>query len=84
MKRHLIMFALIVECSAPALGQTVFFDDFDGNALLPHWSQPSPSAWEYNVSNSMLNVTDLFNPSHPESPTNFASMGAFFAPQGDF
>jgi hypothetical protein len=40
--------------------------------------------WEYNVSGGMLNVTGLFNPSHPKSPTNFAIMGAPFAPQSDF
>ena len=67
-----------------ASGQTVLFDDFEGNTLLPHWLQPPPSRWEYNVSNSMLNVTALLRPSHPKSPSNFAAMGASFEPQTDF
>jgi hypothetical protein len=68
-----------------ALAQpAVFFDDFDGNELLPHWNVPSPSCWTYNVSNSMLNVTGLHCPSHPKSPNNIAAIGASFAPQTDF
>ena len=66
------------------MAQTVFFDDFDGNALLPHWNQPPPHHWEYNVSNSMLNVTGLFYPSSPKSGGNSTLMNALFAPQGDF
>jgi hypothetical protein len=62
----------------------VFFDDFNGNALLPHWNQPPPSQWAYNVSNSMLNVTGLFYPSDPDFPSNGAIMGASYAPQHDF
>lgn len=72
---------------SPALGQTVFFDDFDGDALLPHWNgQPPREWWDYNVSNSMLNVTGLFNPSHPKFPTNSAILGAYgaYSPQTDF
>jgi hypothetical protein len=75
--------AVVALCSAPALAQPVFYDDFDGRALLPHWNQPPPSDWEYNVSNGMLNVTDLFYPSSPKSPTNYTFMGASFAPQTD-
>ncbi len=67
-----------------ASGQTVFFDDFEGNTLLPHWQQPPASRWEYNVSNSRLNVTKLLYPSNPHSPSNFATMAALFAPQTDF
>ena len=76
--------AFLALCPATALAQTVFFDDFEGNALLPHWRLPPPSDWEYNVSNSMLNVTGLLFPSHPKSSSNFTSMGALFSPQADF
>ncbi|MCH9058555.1 MAG: hypothetical protein IIB55_08000, partial [Planctomycetes bacterium] len=79
-----ILWLLVLVWPMAASGQTVFFDDFEGNALLPHWSQPPPSRWEYNVSNSMLNVTGLFYPSHPKSRSNFAIMGAWYAPQTDF
>ena len=79
-----VLWLLAVLWPMAASGQTVFFDDFEGNALLPHWGQPAPSRWEYNVSNSMLNVTALLRPSHPKSPSNFAAMGAFFTPQTDF
>ena len=82
MKSVLCVLALVWPMAAS--GQTVFFDDFEGNALLPHWSQPPASRWEYNVSNSMLNVTALLRPSHPKSPSNFATMGALFTPQTDF
>lgn len=62
----------------------MFFDDFEGNALLPHWNQPPPSDWGYNVSNGMLNVTNLYYPSHPKHPSNFAWMNTLFMPQTDF
>src|SRR5436189_2097491 len=71
-------------CPATALAQPVFFDDFDGDILLPHWSRPPPSEWAYNVSNSMLNVTGLFYPSSPKSQGNYAAIGTAFAPQADF
>ena len=71
-------------CPAPAPAQPVFFDDFDGNALLPHWIQPPASDWQYNVSNGRLNVTNLLYPSSPISPGNTAVMEASFAPQMDF
>lgn len=80
--RHFL--ALLALCPASALAQPVFFDDFDGNALQPHWGQPNPLFWEYNVSNSMLNVTNLLYPSHPKSPTNFAGLGTSFSPLTDF
>jgi hypothetical protein len=83
-KTCLISSAVLVVCPAPALGGLVFFDDFEGNALAPHWSQPPAPDWQYNVSNSMLNVTALLYPSHPKSPVNLANMGAPFAPQMDF
>lgn len=81
----LSVFVLLALCRAPALGQPLFFDDFDGNALLPHWNVPPPSHWEYNVSNSMLNVTGLFFPSSPKSSSNWAFLSAALsAPTTDF
>ena len=81
---NVILCLLVLVCPMAASGQTVFFDDFEGNALLPHWSQPPPSHWEYNVSNSVLNVTALLSPSNPHAPSNIAIMGAPYAPQTDF
>ena len=66
-----------------AQAQTVFFDDFDDPAL-PQWNLPDPAYWQYDVNNSMLNVTGLFFPSNPKSNVNYAGMSASFAPQGDF
>ena len=82
MKTALCVLALVWPMAAS--GQTVFFDDFEGNALLSHWSQPPASRWEYNVSNSMLNVTGLFYPGIPHLGGNFVIIGAPYAPQTDF
>lgn len=70
--------------SAAASAQPVFFDDFDGPDLLPHWRAPDPSHWEYDVSGGMLNVTGLFYPGIPHLGGNFAAIGASFVPQTDF
>jgi hypothetical protein len=67
-----------------ALAQPVFFDDFDGPDLLPHWSVPPPENWEYNVSGGMLNVTDLHFPGIPHLESNFATIRASFETQTDF
>lgn len=67
-----------------AMAQPVFFDDFNGTSLLPHWRLPPAEDWEYNVSNGMLNVTDLLYPSHPDFPNNIAAMGGSFQPQANF
>ena len=79
-----VLWLLAVLWPMAASGQTVFFDDFEGNALLPHWIQPRPSHWEYNVSNSMLNVTGLFFSGSPHLSGNFAILRASYAPQTDF
>ncbi|MCH7792047.1 MAG: hypothetical protein IID31_07195 [Planctomycetes bacterium] len=77
------MIGLLALWPGLALGQVGFFDHFEGNALLPHWNQPPPSRhWEYNVSNSMLNVTHLLWPSHPKSSSNSAGIWADFPPVG--
>lgn len=70
MKRWFI--AMVLAWPGLALAQPVFFDDFEGDDLAPHWNRPPPEDWEYNVSGSMLNVTGLFNPSSSKTPNNFA------------
>ncbi len=84
MNRCVVALAVLALFPGAAIAQTVFFDDFDGNALLPHWYQPPASHWQYNVSNSMLNVTGLLVPSNPKSPGNYTEIAALFAPQTDF
>ena len=70
----------VVHFHGGALAQ-VFYDDFNGNALQPHWLLPPPWApWQYNVSNSMLNVERLLYPSNPKVLFNWAFIGAIFAP----
>jgi hypothetical protein len=64
--------------------QTVFFDDFQGPALAPHWIAPPPEHWDFNFNGGMLNVTNLLYPSHPHSSLNWADMFAHFPAQSDF
>jgi hypothetical protein len=85
--RKMLSMVLAMWCAPAAVAQpAVFFDDFDGNDLQPHWGVPPAWHWEYNVSNSMLNVTGLFYPSqsHPPLSANYAYITAPFAPQSDF
>jgi len=79
-----LVLSLVAFLPAPARAEPVFFDDFDGDDLLPHWSRPPDDYWEYNVSGGMLNVTDLLYPSNPKSPANWVLIEASFAPQTDF
>jgi hypothetical protein len=44
-KQWIMLAALLGVCPAPVMGGLVFFDNFDGNALAPHWLQPPPSEW---------------------------------------
>lgn len=83
MRRILVSLLSLWWCSA-ASAQPVFFDDFDGPDLLPHWRTPDPSHWEYSVSDSQLHVTGLFFPAIPHLGGNFAAIGASFEPQRDF
>ncbi len=72
-------------CSAVAAAGPVFFDDFDGDALLPHWVQPPATNWDYQVANGRLTVSRLRYPSSPKSTGNYTGIGAGFAQQnGDF
>jgi hypothetical protein len=75
---------LVAGSVCPAQGQLIFYDDFDGNELLPHWSLPHPSCWSYTVAESVLTVRGLHCPSDPHFPANVANMGAYFPPQSDF
>ncbi len=86
MRGSLLVLAIVTAFAGPeaAPARPVFFDDFDGNALLPHWETPPASHWQYNVSNSMLNVTGLFFPSVPKFGGNYVIIGAAYAPQADF
>ncbi|HRQ72877.1 MAG TPA: hypothetical protein PLU35_07610 [Phycisphaerales bacterium] len=76
--------SLVALFAGAAPAQPVFFDDFDGDDLLPHWSTPPDICWEYSVSGGMLQVTGLFCPSDPEDESNWAIMGAGYEPQTDF
>jgi hypothetical protein len=81
--RHSWM-TILVSCvilQSTAAAQFVFFDDFEGNDLLPHWLPPPSNYWEYNVSNRMLNVTGLF---HPGVGSNHAVLWTHFEHQSDF
>jgi hypothetical protein len=81
----MLILALMAMVSAAAPAQPVFFDDFDGDELLPHWRLPPDDHWEYEVSGGMLHVTDLLWPSDQHFGNgNYALMGAGYAPQTDF
>jgi hypothetical protein len=68
---------VLIALPSPADGQPVYFeDDFDGTALKPHWIQPPPEHWEYDVSGGMLNVTKLKYPSTPHTGFNIAELWA--------
>ena len=70
---------------AAASGQTVFFDHFEGNALLPHWSQPPAHHWRHSVSNSQLHVEELLNPSNYKTPMNQSGITTVITVlEGDF
>jgi hypothetical protein len=72
----LLVAALGLLCAAPAAAQTVFFDDFDGNDLKPHWQTPPPEHWDYEVRDSLLIVNQAFFPSSPFEPWNGVSIAA--------
>jgi len=82
--RSIGLVAAVALCPAAALAQPVFFDDFDGPDLLPHWERTDPSRWEYDLSGGMLNVTGLFWPGIPHLGGNDAVIAASFDWQSDF
>jgi hypothetical protein len=72
-----VIAAVLLSLPNSASAQPVYFeDDFDGNALKPHWIQPPPEHWEYDVSGGMLNVTALKYPSLPKTGFNFVDIWA--------
>jgi hypothetical protein len=73
---HKVLATLTLLFTAPALAQSpAFFDDFDGDALGPHWFQYAPGS--HTVSNSMLTVTG-------GGAQNFAMLSTSFATQTNF
>ncbi len=84
MKRWVISLLLTGMFGDSASAQTVFFDDFEGNALLPHWSQPLASQWEHSVSNSQLHVEAIQFPSIPNNPNQVAISSLLSPMVGDF
>jgi hypothetical protein len=81
------MVAIAVVPNAAAEGRAQFFDDFDGDALAPHWEPlwTSPTSWNYQVANGLLTVNSLNAPSSGGSPTNYQRLDAFPPPvYGDF
>lgn len=85
MNRWVLSLIVTGMCAGAAHAQTVFFDDFEGNALLPHWTHSPPGEWVYSVSNSQLHVEELPWPSKPKNPTNSAGMFTRITPlEGDF
>ncbi len=85
MKRWVLSLLLTGLGMSAASGQTVFFDQFEGDTLLPHWAQPPPSHWEYSVNNSQLHVEELLWPSSSKSPSNYTGISTRITPlEGDF
>ncbi|GIK19166.1 MAG: hypothetical protein AMXMBFR77_03970 [Phycisphaerales bacterium] len=76
--------SLVALFAGAAPAQPVFFDDFDGDDLLPHWSTPPDWHWEYEVSGGMLHVTDLLYPSDDHFGGNEALLAAVYDQQTDF
>jgi hypothetical protein len=84
MRGTMIGAAIALWGSSPLAAQPVFFDDFDGPDLLPHWRTPPPQNWDYNVSGGRLNVTDLHFPGIAHLESNYSTIRTSFDPQGDF
>lgn len=87
MNRTLNVLAVAAVLIAAAESRAQFFDDFDGDALAPHWEPlwTSPASWDYQVANGLLTVNSLNAPSSGGSPTNYQSLDTFMSPvYGDF
>lgn len=82
MNRLLSVWAVVVALVAAAESRAQFFDDFDGNALAPHWQilDDFPGAWDYGVSGGLLTVNSLNSPASMGSPTNYQRIDANFPP----
>ena len=91
MNRLLSMFAVAAVLLAAAESRAQFFDDFDGDALAPHWSSPlAPPefqhlVWAHRVEGGLLWVDDLLFPSSGGSNQNYQYLDTFIPPVfGDF
>ncbi|MBX3402577.1 MAG: hypothetical protein KF699_04095 [Phycisphaeraceae bacterium] len=87
MNRLLGVLAAAAVLFVAAESRAQFFDDFDGDALAPHWQTvwPEPEAWDYEVSGGLLTVNSLNLPSSFGSPTNYQMLDTFIPPFfGDF
>ncbi|MBX3405689.1 MAG: hypothetical protein KF869_02895 [Phycisphaeraceae bacterium] len=87
MDRLLSVLAAAAVLFVVAESRAQFFDDFDGDALAPHWQTlwPEPDAWDYEVSGGLLTVNSLNLPSSFGSPTNYQQIRTdFTAVPGDF
>ena len=87
MNRLLIRVGIAVVFLVAAKSRAQFFDDFNGDALAPHWEPlwTSPTSWNYQVANGLLTVNSLNAPSSGGSPTNYQRLDAFPPPVfGDF
>jgi hypothetical protein len=80
--------SLLLLAPAGAMAQTpIFFDDFSGTSLGPHWTTvPDPEYATYTVSNGRLTVNWIRTPlGSPWGTVNNAPFRAFFGPhEGDF
>jgi hypothetical protein len=85
MNRWLLAVFACLALAAAGRAQVFFLDEFNGNALGPHWQQPPSNYWAYNVSGGQLNVTGLLYPNSPKGCCNTAAMVTTFAgPPQDF
>ncbi|MBX3404637.1 MAG: hypothetical protein KF699_14600 [Phycisphaeraceae bacterium] len=88
MNRFLCVFAAAaVLFVVAAEGRAQFFDDFDGDALAPHWEPLwiSPGSWDFEVAGGLLTIDSLNHPSGGGSNTNYQRLDTFIPPMfGDF
>lgn len=87
MNRILNVLAVAVVMIVAAESRAQFFDDFNGDALAPHWEPlwASPTSWNYQVANGLLTVNSLNAPSSGGSNWNYQYLDTFMTPvYGDF
>jgi hypothetical protein len=79
----LLVAALDLLWAAPAAAQTVFFDDFDGSALKPHWEELH---FVHRVGGGVLTVLELPWPNNPHAQlfNDGAIWARFGQVEGDF
>lgn len=68
-------YVLILAIAMPLAAAAQFFDHFEGNELAGHWRFFSEGTqWEYNVSDSVLNVTRLYGGPNPQQAYLYARL----------